>query len=837
MCVERLRTAMSFRSLGTLFALSLILLAGCAPRTAVVPDRIDLDSHASGNNQAAFHGATIHSPLRVIVEGSQERGLLGGKGRRRPAAGALVRWQIMNPESGAVFVPSGESSMESRADVSGTSQARVQLGARSGDVNISATVETAKGPESVEFRVISGAERVGYNLESTTGGVVPEFGIRLRNPDGSPASGVPVYFRAEGNEDDEDDASIEGEQVVKRLTDETGAALASWKLGDRVQRYFATVEIRDSRQEIRQEDRFQARAIQFEAMATNKTAMLIEMIGGLAIFIFGMRLMSGGLQRMADRRLKAVLQAMTRNRFLATGVGAGLTAMVQSSSATTVMTVGFVNAGLMTLPQAIGVIYGANIGTTVTAQIIAFKLDQLAYPAIAAGLLIAALSRRPISRALGEAILGFGLLFLGLTTMSGVLEPLRYSPEFQSLFQLFDCSPLTAGGPVQAMPAIMCIAIGTFATIAVQSSSATIGLVLALSSQGLLSFYTAVPLVLGDNIGTTITAILASFGTNRNAKRTALAHCLFNIIGSIYMYILMFLPLWNGQPIFLGFIDWITPGEVFSPRPENLPRHVANAHTAFNLFNCLLFLPFVGQMARLTQWLIPVINIDQEQVPRYLEPHLLTTPSIALQQAVKEVDYMLRRAQKSINEACEFFFGGNDELEKSILKREDLIDQLQHEITSYLVELSTKETLEKSEAKILPMLVHAVNDAERIGDHSENLVELTHLRRDQNLVLTEYALEDIRKLSELLNQQFEATHLIFVNQDAKLVERVLEIEEQITQLMIESEGAHVHRLEQGLCDMRAGVNFLDFMAHLERVGDHLTNIAERAAAIVELTRA
>ena len=814
-----------------ILGLSLLMASiGCSRQVDVRPEKISFDPHASGNNQCGAYGEVLATPLRIVVEGPVREGLLGGKGSRRVAPNVEVAFEVTNPVTGAVFAESNEARLVTMTNSAGSSQAQLRLGTRPGDVYIRATVQTDAGPKDVEFRTVTGVERIQSAPEGRTGGTIGEVGVVLTDPSGAPAVGIPVCFRIEG---EGDKASVGGKPLLLVETDEEGRAVTSWKLGTKVKQNFLTAEIQDSRADIAEGQRFHVRGVEFVAMATNKLTMLIELLGGLAIFVFGMKLMSGGLQRMADRRLKAILQAMTRNRVMATGVGAGLTAMIQSSSATTVMTVGFVNAGLLTLTQAIGVVYGANIGTTITGQIIAFKLDALAYPAIAIGLVLMMSSRQTFWKALGEAILGFGLLFLGMSTMSGILKPLRHSPEFVSLFQMFDCTPGVEGGMVKPWPALMCIVIGTAATVLIQSSSATVGLVLALSGQGLLSFYTAVPLVLGDNIGTTITAILASLGANRNAKRAAVAHTLFNVLGAGYMYVLLFVPLWGGQPLFLGFIDWITPGEVFTAVPENLPRHVANAHTFFNVFNVLLFLPLVPLVAKLAQRIIPTTAADEEQVLKYLEPNLVQSPSLAVELAVKEVAYMLRRAQKSIDDGCEFFDRGGRALAEKIVAREDIIDRLQQEITAYLVDVS-RQRLTPGEAALIPALIHAVNDAERIGDHSEYLVELGNRRREGNHQLSEAALGDIRQLRTLLDEQFEAIFSTFDKGDPTEVGRVLERERWITERVQAATEAHVKRLEAGECEVQAGVLLLDLLTHLERVGDHLVNVAERAGKILNV---
>ncbi len=816
-------------SLGAVLLLvTMTLLAGCGRGQNPVPDRLQLDPHASGADQTGVYGEELPSPLRVEVLGPQEPGLFGGKGERHAVRGEPVQFEILDKDSGAEFVSSGAEVVLTSTDAGGRAGARLRLGGRPGDIIVLASLPEHPDIEPVRMRVAAGIKRIGENLEGKTGANLPEFGVQLLDPGGAPAQGVEVFFRVEGNG--------HGSTVkhARLLTDREGKAVTSWKLGDKVQQYFATAEIKDTRPDVPPERRFQARAIEFEAMATNFGQMLVVLFGGLAVFLLGMRMMSEGLQKVADKRLKQVLHFMTQNRFMAVFAGVIITAMVQSSSATTVMTVGFVNAGLMQLSQAIGVVFGANIGTTVTAQIIAFKLDALAYPAIAVGVALLMFGRTQRWKFIGQSIMGFGLLFLGMMTMSGILKPLRYSPEFVSWFQLFDCTP-EAGGMVPAVPALMCVLIGTATTVVVQSSSATIGLVLALASQGLISFYTAVPLVLGDNIGTTVTANLAAIGTNRNARRTAIAHTLFNVFGTVYMYVLLFVPIWNGQPVFLGFVDAITAGEVFGDRPENLLRHVANAHSAFNILNCLLFLPFTKLIERTCHILVPVTEADRVSALQYLEPKLLQTPSIALEQAVREITYMIRQGRKSTNESCALFQQANDALSVKIVERENLIDQLQHDIAEYLVALS-RTTLNGDEAGLLPDLLHAVNDAERLGDHAEEMLELHTLLLEYDLKLSPAELEELEDLRAMLDAQFENVFRILEQGELDIYPEIQELHSEVCARIKSYTDANVQRIDDGVCDVQAGVVYMDALTHLERLSEHLLNIGERAVRMVDVLK-
>lgn len=807
------------------------------------PDRLILDEHASGNDQVGRYGEELEKPLRVVVESAVQPGLLGGAGERYPVEGARVRFEVETPDGGDLApVRRGEEGttayqqvFETITDAAGAATARLRLGRRAGDVTVVASLSDYPAIPPVSFRATAGVERRLSRPETTTGGTIDELGIRLTDREGRPVQGVDVYFRVEGQG--------HGASVAHQLrrTNEDGWALTSWKLGKNVQQYFASAEIRDGRPSkaadpvngIDDDERFRARAFEFEAMAMNKVQLGLVLLGALAVFIFGMKMMSDGLHHLADRRLKQILGFMAQNRFMAVLSGLAVTAIIQSSSATTVMVVGFVNAGIMTLQQSIGVIFGANIGTTVTAQIISFSLDDMAYPAITVGFIMLMFFKRPFIKALGESVLGFGLLFLGMMTMSSLLKPLRYSPEFVSWFQLFDCTP-DESGLMQPGPVLMCILIGTVMTCIIQSSSATVGLVMALASQGLVSFYTAVPLVLGDNIGTTITANLAAVGANRNAKRAAIAHTLFNVLGTFYMFGLFFLPWWGGHPLFLGLVDALTPGQVFTEYPENILRHVANAHSLFNIMNCVLFLPLVGLLARVCQAIIPITDADRDTVLRYLEPRLLQTPSIALQQAIREVTYMVQKGQKSINESCEFLVDTKPQYEATVLEREEVIDRLQREISEYLVELSQHD-LNEIEMQLMPALIHMVNDAERLGDHAEEMLELRHILEEHRLQFSPEALEGIRELLRMLNQQFSNVYLLLQDGAHHDLSEVRSIQREIQQFIRKSTEDNVKRLDQGVSNVQAGVIYLDALNHLERVNDHLLNIAERAERAAKVT--
>ncbi len=825
MCLRKMSSVLPIMSVA--FSLILFLLSGCNSEP-LVPERIVPDEYASGNHQTGLHGEVLPKPFRVTVESAIQKGILGGEGSRSGVGGVRVLFKVVNPDTGAIFVKSNTSSEEVITDAGGSASATVKLGNWCGDIWIEASLPDFPKVKPSRLRAIGGVETILSTKETVAGGTVDQFGVRLVNSDGTPAEGVEVFFRAEGSSKG---ASLKNSYMV---TDAEGKAITSWKLGKETGLNYASIEIRDTRPGVSPRDRFDARSLEFKVMGMNKWGLLATLLGGLAVFIYGMMQMSSGIQLAADRKLKAILQFMTQNRVAALLAGTITTALVQSSSATTVMTVGFVNAGLLSLKQAIGIVYGANIGTTVTAQLIAFRLENLALPAVALGFVLFWLPKNTKLRAFGQAILGFGLLFLGLNIMSDVLKPLRYSPEFIQWFHKFDCSP-GANGIMPMSPTIMCILVGTIMTCIIQSSSATVGLTQALCAQGLINFYTAVPIILGDNIGTTITANLAAISANRNAKRVAIAHTLFNVIGTLIMFGFFFLPWWDMKPVFLGFIDWITPGNVFSEHPENIVRHVANSHSLFNVTCALLFLPFINLHAKLCMLIIPVARADKETVLEYLEPKLLGSPLIALEQAVKEVTYMIRKGQNSLNDACDLFCDGKEELIEKIREREQLIDRLQHDITEYLVELSRRE-LEPAESKLIPALIHAVNDTERLGDHAESFIELHSILKQNELNLTPSAIQEIREIQRNLNSQFEYLFQTFEKHDIDAANKSIFVGGKIQELIYEFTENHVHRLDTGECSVKAGVVFLDALGHFERVSDHIVNIAERAEVILNVIR-
>ena len=458
----------------------------------------------------------------------------------------------------------------------------------------------------------------------------------------------------------------------------------------------------------------------------NILQLTTTVLGGLALFIYGMGLMSEGLTQIAGARMKAVLGYVTRNRVFAILAGAGVTALIQSSSATTVMTVGFVNAGLLSLQQAIGVVFGANIGTTMTGQLVSFNLADIALPAVVVGVAGTMAARRLRTRAFWRAVLGFGLLFFGMNMMSHELKSLAKLPEFVRVFSVFDCAP-SAAGYLPLGSVLGAIAVGTLCTMVVQSSSATIGITIALAEAGLINIWTAVPIVLGDNIGTTVTAALAAIGTNANAKRTALAHALFNVIGTVLLVSTFPLVFANGAgeraPAFFHLVNASAEGDVFAG--ANLGRHVAMAHTLFNVTNVVVLAFFIPLLARICERLIGEGKSGRTVL---LEPHLLASPELALHAATLALGDMTRRAWTVASAALATCLGKAAVDADSIENAENGVDAMQADIRAYLIQISQRSLTDR-QACMIPEVIHCVNDAERISDLALRVYRKTNRMR------------------------------------------------------------------------------------------------------------
>ena len=545
----------------------------------------------------------------------------------------------------------------------------------------------------------------------------------------------------------------------------------------------------------------------------------IQVFGGLAIFIFGMKMMSDGLHHVAGEKMRSILRIFSSNRFMAVISGAAVTCGIQSSSATTVMVVGFINAGLLNLTQGIGLMFGAHIGTTITAQLVAFKISWIIMPAIITGLLLSFIPKQRIA-SWSETVIGFGFLFLGMETMSSALKSIPRE-LFANAFQSFECAPVNGMMPIFAV--LGAITVGMVATMIIQSSSACTGIIIALGASGLIDIYTAVPLVLGSNIGTTVTAQLAALTTNRVAKQAALANTLSNVIG-VTILCLTFLITYDGQPVFFGLIDWFG---------GNTARQIANAHTTFNIINTLILLPFIPAIARLCEKIIPVKSSKIKY--QRLEPHLLDTPPIALAQTAGSLRQMLKKAWKMIDCSLKIYLDNdekNQALVRQLEKREADIDARQKDITEYLSQLMRRD-LTKREAEQIPMLLHCTNDVERIGDHTEVIRAITEKLNQDKLRFSPEAEAEFKKLHKTLASLADAAINLLARNDIDSHDRATQIQENIFSFLDRSEAEHLSRLNNGECRPQVGILYLELIEEMRKIARHLENINDRAGMFYE----
>lgn len=531
-------------------------------------------------------------------------------------------------------------------------------------------------------------------------------------------------------------------------------------------------------------------------------------IGGLGLFLYGMRLMSEGLKSISGEKLKRVLGMLTKNKMIAVLVGAGFTALIQSSSAMTVMAVGLVNSGLLTLTQAIGVVMGANIGTTFTAWLVSafavFKISQYAYPAIGIGFAMTFIGKRRSVKNWGRALLGLGLIFLGLAVLKDGFGPLKESQMIKDMFVNFGQNPLLG------------VLVGAAATVLLQSSSVTIAIIQVMALQGLLDFQSAIPLILGDNIGTTITAQLASMKSSINARRTANAHTSFNVIGVIY--ILPF--VWLG--LYPKLIDFIVPGEI---TPLTIMVNIAMAHTVFNITNTLIQLPFTRLLERAVVFATPRgKGLQIEGTPQHLDLRLLHTPQVALVQARKEVLRMMEMAREAVIIPMDGLFDRNNKRLDEVPKIEDAIDDLQGEITRYMVDLS-KERLAREVADEIPVWLHSINDIEKVGDHAENLGELTDRVLDERVKFTDDGKAELKKMYDAICEMLSLIIESLPDVDYKKASEVLEVEKRVNDIHIQARESNLRRMNEGRSEPSTGIIFLDYIMNLEKIGDHLSNVA------------
>jgi phosphate:Na+ symporter len=544
--------------------------------------------------------------------------------------------------------------------------------------------------------------------------------------------------------------------------------------------------------------------------------MIFGTVGGLGMFLFGMSLLSEGLKKVAGQKLKSLLESLTKRRVIAVLVGALVTALIQSSSATTVMTVGFVNAGLLTLKQALCVVLGANVGTTFTAWLVStfgiggLKITAYALPAIGVGFLVRVLGKTQRTRSIGNIILGFGLLFVGIWFMKEAFAPLKDSTKVQGVLIMLGERPILA------------VLAGTILTMLLQSSSASIMMVQVLAFQGAFGMdwdivlRLAIPFILGDNIGTTITAQLAALQTSRNSKRTAMGHTIFNVIGVIYM-----LPL-IGLGWYPDIVEWLTP---FKLSQSTIMVHIAVAHSVFNIFNTIVFLPIIRWLEIIVMKILPPRDYELMEKPVVLERHLLDTPVIAMDQTSREIVRMAKVSKEAVNQAIEGL--SEDDAKKLVMTRktEDAIDRFQYEITLYLTALSRRELSEELSGE-LPVLLHTVNDLERVGDHAVNIAEIAERKIGQKITFSDSAQTEATRLKDEINQMFDLITAALEKNDIEAAKSALVNEEHLNGMQMEFRRSHVQRMTEGFCIPEAGLIFIDLVDNIEKIGDHLTNIAQ-----------
>lgn len=529
----------------------------------------------------------------------------------------------------------------------------------------------------------------------------------------------------------------------------------------------------------------------------DKLSTLIEAFGGLGLFLFGMKLMGDGLENAAGEKLKGILEKVTKNKYIGVLVGTIVTAVIQSSSATTVMVVSFVNAGLITLMQATGVIMGANIGTTITAQMVSLDLNKIAPIFIGLGAIGLLTIKKKRSRDISSIALGFGILFMGMSVMSSSLSPITESDSFRNIITIIGDNRFLG------------ILAGLGMTAVVQSSSATTGILVALATTGSITMNVALPIILGCNIGTCVTALLASAGANRTAKKAAVVHLLFNVIG-----VLIFIPLMT--PL-ISLIQDINP--------TNVARQVANAHTIFNISVTLILLPLAKYLVLVVNKILPGDDVVEKEGSIYLDKNLLETPIVASRQAFKETVRMGEIAKKNIEEAMDAFLNNNEKNIENVYRREKIINNLEREITDYLVELSSYN-LPEEDSKGLSATFHVINDIERIGDHAKNIIELAVEKINNNISIGDDAKAELLLMYEKTLAALNIAIESYTNEDNEKALNIKAIEESIDRYEKDLRENNIKRLNEHSCSANSSTIFLDLISNLERIGDHSSNIAE-----------
>ena len=540
-------------------------------------------------------------------------------------------------------------------------------------------------------------------------------------------------------------------------------------------------------------------------MSINWQEIIFHFLGGLGLFLYSIKTMGDGLQQAAGDRLRYYIDKYTSNPFFGILVGIGMTALIQSSSGVTVITVGLVSAGLLTLRQAIGIVMGANIGTTVTSFIIGFKLGDYALPMLFLGAVCLFFTKNRTINNIGRILFGVGGIFFALNLMSGAMEPLKDLQVFKDYMVELSKNP------------ILGVLVGTGLTLLIQASSATIGILQNLYASNLIDLQGALPVLFGDNIGTTITAIIASLGANIAAKRVAAAHVAFNVIGTV-ICIIFLVP-------FTGLIQWFE--NFLNLAPE---MTIAFAHGTFNITNTIIQFPFIGALAFLVTKLIPGEDEVVKYEPLYLDEQLIKqAPSIALGNAKKELLHLGNYAAKAFDLSYDYIINSNEKVAEKGHKTEEAINTIDEKLTRYLISLSG-EALSQKESEVLTNILDSSRDLERIGDHAEALLNLNDYLQRKNVQFSEAALEELAeiylKTSEFVKDALESVE----NNDLEQAQALIKRHEDINNMERVLRKTHIKRLNNGECSTQAGVNFIDIISHYTRVSDHAMNLAEKVLA-------
>lgn len=532
-------------------------------------------------------------------------------------------------------------------------------------------------------------------------------------------------------------------------------------------------------------------------------ANILSMAGGLGLFLFGIRTMGDGLENAAGAKLKRMLEVLTGNRFLAVLVGFVVTAIIQSSTATTVMVVGFVNAGMMSLAQAVGVIMGANIGTTVTSLLIALNFSSVAAAAVLVGVILMLASKKTVVKNLGAIFTGFGLLFLGIDMMSDSMAPLRDSAGFMNFIVTVSESPLRP---------LFGIILGIVMTAVLQSSSASVGVLQTLAMQGLVPLKISVFVLFGQNIGTCLTALFSTVGAKKNSKRAAVIHLLFNLIGTgIFILIALLTP----------YVEWI---EKLSPDPM---AQIAISHIVFNIVSTVVMFPFAKALVKLSCLLVPGKDDSESEMHcKFIDDRLLNTPPFAVMQVSKEVARMAKLARDNFETSAHALINRSDKDLDKVMENEEIINYLNHHITSYLVKLNALDITD-SDSDYIARVFHAINDIERVGDHAINLAEAAQHNIGEGLKFSDPAREELNQLCGSVVTLLERSMAAFDNQSLSDNEakELSDLEEHIDDLTLECQDSHIFRLNRKECNTEAGMLYLNTITDFERVGDHAINIA------------